>query len=284
MRLIDFILNIIGLLLWLNWLSTRFNPLIKSSPTSLVATLRKADPSGSGNWQSLVGIAVLILARALVYWQMSPTIRWNPRLDLGVISLSFRSDNFWRMLLFSLFGFAIALAFFYFWVLLLSVVNSRLPDTDPIQKLIRHYFRWFDSWPNALKVLLPFFAGALLWLLLQPLLAHLLITTKVRTFAQLFGQAAVMGTAAYLTWKYLIVGILLLHLVNSYVYLGNHPLWNFVNATAANLLYPIRWLPLRVGKVDFLPILAVAIVFYLTELVTNPPPWFRQWFYHVLPF
>ena len=52
-------------------------------------------------------------------------------------------------------------------------------------------------------------------------------------------------------WKYFIVGILLLHLLNSYVYFGNHPFWNFVNATARNLLYPLRWLPLRVGKVDF---------------------------------
>jgi uncharacterized protein YggT (Ycf19 family) len=84
-----------------------------------------------------------------------------------------------------------------------------------------------------------------------------------------------MGGATYLTWKYLIVGILLLHLLNSYVYIGNHPFWNFVNATASNLLRPLRWLPLRIGKVDLLPLLAVAMVFFLSELVTNSPRWIR---------
>src|ERR1700728_2744563 len=110
MRLIDFILNLAGLLLWLNWLSIQFDPLAKTTPASLVGTLRKADPSGPRRWQSLAGLGALVLARAVIYSQISASVHWNPRLDLGIISLSFRNDNFWHLLLFSMLGFVCALA------------------------------------------------------------------------------------------------------------------------------------------------------------------------------
>ena len=64
----------------------------------------------------------------------------------------------------------------------------------------------------------------------------------------------------YLAWKYLITSLLLLYLLNSYVYLGNHAFWNFLAATARNLLAPLGILPLRLGKIDFAPVLAIAAV------------------------
>jgi uncharacterized protein YggT (Ycf19 family) len=60
--------------------------------------------------------------------------------------------------------------------------------------------------------------------------------------------------------KFLLVAVLALHLLNSYVYLGDLPLWSFVNATARSLLRPLQWLPLRAGRVDFAPLLAIAVV------------------------
>ena len=48
--LIDFILNLVALVLWLNWLSVRFDPLVKTSAASLVGTLRKADRSNPNRW------------------------------------------------------------------------------------------------------------------------------------------------------------------------------------------------------------------------------------------
>jgi len=113
--------------------------------------------------------------------------------------------------------------------------------------------------------------GGLLWLALHPLLAQLAIVPETKSNGQLLEQAAVLGLGTYLAWKYLIVGILVLHLLNSYVYLGNHPVWNFVNATARNLLSPLRWAPLRLGKVDFLPVAAIALVFLVTEPLSRLP-------------
>ena len=105
-------------------------------------------------------------------------------------------------------------------------------------------------------------AGAIFWFVFHPLLARMAIVPKAKSTAQVLEQSACIGAAAYLCWKYLIVGVLLLHLLNSYVYLGNHAFWNFLNLTARNLLYPLRWLSVtRIGKVDFLPLIGMGLIF-----------------------
>ena len=71
---------------------------------------------------------------------------------------------------------------------------------------------------------------------------------------------AVLGLAAYLALKFFLVGILALHLFSSYVYLGELPLWSFVNTTAHGLLRPLQWLPLRAGRMDFAPVLAMVLL------------------------
>jgi uncharacterized protein YggT (Ycf19 family) len=278
MALIDLILNLVALLLWWNWLAKHFNPLARTSAASLVGTLRKADTAAPRRWRALASLVALIVFRAIAYWEFGASFHWTPVLQLEVINIPFRSDYLTRMMLFSLLSFILTLGVFYFWMILLSVANASVPDTDPLQKLVRAQIKWLEPWPNFMKLLLPFFIGALFWLTLHPLLSHMM-NEKIKSAAQLFEQAAVIGAATYLSWKYLIVGILLLHLLNSYVYFGNHPFWNFVNATARNFLHPLRWIPLRVGKVDILPLIAVALIFFFTEFLTNPPEhpvWFLE--------
>jgi uncharacterized protein YggT (Ycf19 family) len=290
---LDFILNIAALLLWLNWLAIHSDPLAKTSAASLVGTLRKAEPRNATRWKCLATLAAVLFVRGIVYWQISSAFHWTPRLQLGVISLPFHVASAWRgdflarIFVFSALSFSLVLAAAYFCALLLSVVNAGVPDTDPLQKLVRLHLKWVEKWPQPVKLLAPFVAGAVFWIALHPLLAQLAVVPANHSCAQLLKQSAIIGAAAYLAWKYLIAGVLLLHLLNSYVYLGNHPFWNFVNTTARNLLYPLRWLPSKIGKVDFLPLLGVALVFLAAELFTNPPNWppgYRAWFYHSLPF
>jgi uncharacterized protein YggT (Ycf19 family) len=71
---------------------------------------------------------------------------------------------------------------------------------------------------------------------------------------------------SYLCWKYVIGALLVLHLLNSYIYFGKHPLWPYVNAGARTLLSPLRAMPLRAGKVDFAPVVGIALVFLVAEL------------------
>ena len=130
MGVIDFILNATCLLLWLNWRATRSMFLPRPGGESLLGTLRRADPPGAKRWLSLIALVLLLAIRAPVYWWIGPGARWTPKLPLNIISLSFRSDLLDRMLLYSFLGFGLALTAFFLWLLLLSVVNRRVSDSD----------------------------------------------------------------------------------------------------------------------------------------------------------
>jgi uncharacterized protein YggT (Ycf19 family) len=59
----------------------------------------------------------------------------------------------------------------------------------------------------------------------------------------------------------LLGGLLLLRLINTYVYLGSHPFWDFVHQIGGIPLLPFRRLPLQIGKLDLSPLLAAAVTF-----------------------
>jgi uncharacterized protein YggT (Ycf19 family) len=84
--------------------------------------------------------------------------------------------------------------------------------------------------------------------------------------AHRIGQSLLIGMGSYLAWKYVVSGLLVLHLLNSYIYFGKHPFWNYVNATARTLLQPLERVPLRAGRVDFAPVVGIALVFLLAGL------------------
>jgi uncharacterized protein YggT (Ycf19 family) len=262
MALIDFILDLAGLLLWLNWRSAGFDPLTTSSPTTLVGTLRRAEPSKSRGWYFLVAVAGLLFLRALLYWQIGPSVDWMPTLKLGAISISFRSDFFSRAILFSVLSFAVTLIVFYLWLLFFSVVNGQNEEADPLQKLVRLHLGWIERWPWPLKLILPLVFVTVLWYAFNPLLTRWDIIPAVKSALHRLEQAGVIGLGVYLVWKYLITSLLLLHLLSSYVYLGNHVFWNFLAVTGRNMLAPFRFLPLRIGKIDFAPPFAIATVLF----------------------
>ena len=62
---------------------------------------------------------------------------------------------------------------------------------------------------------------------------------------------------------------------NTYIYIGPSTLWPFVTSTARTLLTPLRWL--RVGKLDFAPLVGMSLVLAIcypienwTELTADP--------------
>ncbi len=76
MSFVDFILNVAGLLLWLNWRSLRFDPLAKRTPATLMGTLRPASPEKLRRWHLLLFIAGLLFVRALIYRWIGPMFGW----------------------------------------------------------------------------------------------------------------------------------------------------------------------------------------------------------------
>jgi uncharacterized protein YggT (Ycf19 family) len=263
MSLLDFILNLAGLALWLNW---RAIPLTVQAPpgASLASTLRRARPPRP-RFYYLAALIVLLAGRALVYWQLGGPIQWDARIPLGPTTVWFRSDVLGRMALFSLCSFGVALGIFYLCLLLLSWINGPVAETEPGQRLVRAHLGRLDRWPGALKLLLPLLFTAMCWCLLHPWLVHAgIVPQNAHAGWRVPAQGVVIGLAVYLALKFFLAGILALHLLNSHVYLGELPLWSFVNTTARGLLRPLQWLPLRAGKVDFAPGVAMVLVLCAT--------------------
>jgi uncharacterized protein YggT (Ycf19 family) len=273
MALIDFILNLAGLLLWLNWRSVRFDPLGKRTPATLIGTLRRAEPRRLRRWHLLAALGGLLLLRAGIYWQIGSAANWAGKLELGVTALSFSSNlsgpmlSFLRMLLFSIFSFGLMLGMFYLWLLLLSILAG--PEPLPFHHLVRMPLGGIDGWPRWAKFLLPLIVTAAFWWLASWLLAWLQVIPEPVSPAHRIEESLVIGLGGYLTWKYLIGVLLVLHLLNSYIYFGKHPFWSYVNAEVQTLLSPLRHVPLRLDKVDFAPVVGMVLVFLFAHFAQN---------------
>lgn len=269
MGIVDLILNIAGLLLWLNWRSIQFDPLTKRTPATLMGTLRPASPQKLRHWHFLIFLAGLILLRALIYrWLGSATGSTTSYLDFGATSQGFRRDIFVQALAFSFFSFARALVILYIWLLFFSLLYG----PDPINRLIKIPLGRVSDWPRSVKIILPFVISAVLWWLASWIFEKL-PPALPGTLAQKFQGAVVVGLSSYLVWKFPACIILSLHLLSSYIYFGRHPLWNYVSQTAQKLLQPLKSIPLRVARVDFAPVLAIAIIFFVSELAERGLIW-----------
>ncbi len=222
--------------------------------------------TAASRWPHLAGLVALLLFRSVFYWQVGSALRWTPQLSLAVLTIPFRTEFLGLALLFSWFSFGLSLAAFYFSLVLLSLANRRVSDTDPLQRLVRLHLGWIEPWPIIAKLLMPPLAAALLWLVVAPVFSRLNLVPPASTVGITFQKGLIIGAAAFRSWEFLIVGLLLLHLLISYVYLGNSKVWTFIEGTARNLLKPLRWLPLRAGKADFAPILGIALVLTAAEL------------------
>jgi hypothetical protein len=291
--IIDFILNLAGLLLWLNWRSIRFDPLGKRTPATLIGTLRRAEPQRMRRWHLLAALAGLLLLRAGVYWQIGSATRpaWAGILNLGVVFPAFVSNSFVRMMLFSCLSFGVMLGVFYLWLLLLSILAG--PEPPPFHRLVRMQLGSIDRWPCWLKWFLPLLVTASGWWLASWPLAWWQVIPEPVSPAHRLEEALVIGLGSYLAWKYLAGALLALHLLNSFIYFGKHPFWNYINATGQTLLQPVRdagsalgrvglslrprTSRLRAEKVNFSPALkltltllldvaGIALVFLLAEL------------------
>ena len=259
---VDFILDLAGLLLWLNWRAGKIDPLGKRAPATLVGTLRRAEPLRLHRWHLPVVLGAFLFLRAVLYWLIGSAIGWVAKLDLGVISLPFRSDEsgrFWfgRILLFSILSFLLTLGVFYSWLLLLSLLKG----PKPVHDFVRLQLGRIDDWSRGVKWILPFVVTAISWWLVSWVLAWLHIIPQPASVMGRIEGSLIIASEGYLVWKFPLVALLLLHLLNNYVYFGRHPIWNYADVTSQMLLRPLKSVPfLQVGKVDLKPVVGIAAV------------------------
>jgi hypothetical protein len=106
------------------------------------------------------------------------------------------------------------------------------------------------------------------WAAALPILAAIDLLPSVPESSVIWGQAFAFALAALLTWKWLLIAIFLLHLLNIYVYLGTHPVWPYFSLTARKLLAPVSFLSF--SKLDFAPLAGMAIVLAVSEMAIKP--------------
>ncbi len=263
MGIVDFILNLAGLLLWLNWRSIRFDPLTKRLPATLMGTLRPASPAKFRRWHLLVFLGGLLLLRAAVYHWIAPL--WVFKLDCGVVAPPFRSDSLGGMLLFSFLSFGVTLGIFYVVLLLLSLLQG--PET--IHRLVKIPLGRVDRWSAPVKIILPFFIAAFAWIVLGEVLGRAQILPPAQSMTLRVEQSVVIALGVYLVWKFPIALLLVLHLLNSYLYFGQHPIWNYINTVAQKLLSLLQKIPLRAGRVDFAPVVGLVIIFLAAHFIES---------------
>ena len=273
MGLLDFILNLVGLLLWFNWRAARFDPLSKFTPATLAGTLRRAEKTSLKRWHLPLALAGLIVIRALIYnvlySEFGSELNWAGKVDVGTLSIPFcgKASSLLTMLLYSFYSFGVTLTVFLLWILFLSILKSGASETDSLRQFLRLHLGKTETWSCVVKLFLPLLLIVPVWWSGSWLLTYWEILPHVSGLLPRFEQALIVGLGSYLAWKYLIVGVLLLYFVSSYVYFGKQPFWQHLDVIARLLLTPLRPLPLRFGKLDFAPIVAIGIVLLFTQAV-----------------
>jgi uncharacterized protein YggT (Ycf19 family) len=260
---IDFILNLVGLLLWMNWRLSRIDPLAAPGETRRVGSLRRK------RWQSIALLAGLVLLRALIYWQIGPAVNWTPKLDLGIVILGFRfrDDAFGLAVLYSVLSLVYTIVIAYFWLLAVALINRSSAPENIFERRLLLLAGRPARWPWPVQCLLPALAVAGLWAALHPLLSAAGILNRVQSIAHLVEQGLLVSLGVYFSLKYLLPAILLLHLVGMYVYLGDGSFWEFLGTTARNLLSPLRRIPLRWGRVDLTPLAGIVVILLLLHFL-----------------
>ncbi len=275
MGLLDFILNMVGLLLWFNWRATRLDPLSKSTPATLAGTLRRAEKTSLKVWHLPLGIVGLLISRALfynfIYSEFGSALNWAGRVDFGVISVPFcgKSSSLFTMLLYSIYSFSVTLGVFLIWVLLLSILKTDAMENDSLRQLLRLHLGKAERWPWIMKAFLPLLVITPLWWVGSWLLTSSSILPPVSGMLSRIEQSALVGLGSYLAWKHLIIGTLCLYFVSSYVYFGKQPFWQHLEVIARLLLTPLRSMPLRLGKIDFAPIVGIGIILLAAQVIEH---------------
>lgn len=262
MAIVDLLLNLIGLVLLLAW-RTAGKPAAVRGAGTLLSNLKPAESRPTKRWGYLLALGGLLLARPLVYSVAAMGLNWTPMIGLGPAALAFRADDPNRLILHSLLSFGWAWLAATAWATVLVALTALEREPEGWSRILREFLGRLGRIPIWLQLIFPLLAGGLAWVLLTVPLANLGILPRIPAGPELAAQAAVVGASVWLSLKWLLVGVLLLRLVNTYIYLGNAPFWDFIHRVGGTLIRPLAWLPVRLGKLDFTPLITAALVWTL---------------------
>ena len=254
-------LSLASMLLWLNATVRHWSLRGPQSAYSLLRTLERLEVPAPRRWASSVGLLAILCFRSLFYWQIGSAVGWTPSVDLGPFAISFRSDHASRMFLYSWISFAKCLLLLYMTILFFVLVNRGQGDGEPMHRFLFHQLGGCAHWPASVLVPLSLLAPALLWSLAVYPLSKMSIFPAPHSWSVVVTHGLLMSIGLWLKLRWVVLAVLLLHLLNSYVYFGNHPFWPFISLCGRRISRIASWLPLRLAKVDLRPAAAAAMVF-----------------------
>lgn len=264
MGLLDFILNLAGLLLWLNW---RYLGFLRKDPTpakiSLVGTLKSTQSQRVARSPYLIGLGLLLFLRVFVYFTIGSNLGINLVLPLGLAPISFNPRLVLRMFLYSGLSFLVFVGVFYFWLLLFSVLNQRTTEPDACLRLIRQHLGWWQRRPVWVRCLIPGLMTFVFWMTIGPLLENAGLFPVQRNMEVRCLRALIAGVFVYRLWILPLIVLLILFWASNYVYFGDNAFWNFVSTSGRNLIGTLGSRRLQIGKLDFTPLLWIAGLWYL---------------------
>lgn len=223
----------------------------------------------------VLSLPLLLVLRAFLYHQLGAAVNWTPTLRFGGLPVMFRSDLLDRILAYSFLSFWMTMLVFYTALLLLSALNRRPPSPDPMGGLVRVALGPLGGAPVWIQLVSPMVAGTATWLLGSLLLGRMGLLPEADFWPLRVTEAALAGAGLYLTWKYVLALVLGMHVLHSYVHLGRHPVWTYADTLARVTLRPLAGVSLRVGRVDFAPVLLLMAVF----LAADRLEWLLGWLY-----
>ncbi len=270
MALLDFILNLIGLLLWCNWRARRFDLVAHTRPATLTGTIRRAGNHPLRRWHLPLLLVGLLLLRAPLYETFGAALGWTGKIDVGPISVPFRTDTGTNlMLLYSVFSFGIVWGVFLIWTLFFSTLKITATEPDSFRFLLHLQLGKIVNWPFLPKALLPLLAVSALWWLASWPLNHFHLLPPPASAGVRIEQALLVGLGSYLTLKYPLVIVLALYAIHTYVFFGRHIFWRYLDQIGRQLLQPLRRWPLQFRRIDFAPVVAIAAALLVAHVVEN---------------
>ncbi len=261
METVNLLLNLVGLGLWAGAFVFPRYAVRLSRPSTLLSTLRSESPEAPGRQVLAGSLAALLVLRAAAYWNFSVAGSPWPNVDFGVLGVGFNPDSFVQMLVYSVSSFAVFLFLYYLCVLGLSLSFRATGRADSVEKFVNQQLGTAAFWPGGWKVFLSFVAGAGLWLAVGSLEREALPAKW--SFSVLLMQSPFVAASLWLRFLLVMIAVLVLHFINSYVYLGRHMVWPFIDRTAKVYLSPFRVFPLLLGRFDFAPILGILALWLL---------------------
>lgn len=279
MALLNLLLDLVALVLLLTGMGVGTRMPAQRAGT-LLSNLKLAEGGRGKRWPLFGALLALLLLRPWLYATVAEVSGWVPTWDPLPAMVPFRPDFISRLLLFSLVSFGWTLLQFLAWILFAAALARATREPSSWNRFFHELLGPFSRLPVPLMIVLPALVAALVWMAAAVPLNQLGLLPPIRSWQHLALQAALVGAGVWVTGAWMIAGLLFLRLVNSYVYLGTHPFWDFVHQVGGVLLRPIEWVPARFGKLDLTALVAALLAgaaarageLGLTELYTQLRP------------